>query len=85
MRASEAPGHQIQPGTGKPSALHYPEVLKTVQQAGKNLWIYVPPQEVEQALAMLSAEGLFIHTSCETESQARQLIDNVTKWSRRRR
>ncbi|MFA5863756.1 MAG: hypothetical protein WC975_03620 [Phycisphaerae bacterium] len=75
---------QILPGDGKPSPLHYPQVLKIVQQAGKNLWIMIEPNEVEQALALLSAKGLFIHTTCKTESQARQLIENVKKWSRRR-
>jgi hypothetical protein len=76
---------QILPGDGKPSPLHYLDVLKTVQQAGKNLWIMIEPHEVEKALALLSAKGLFIHTSCASEAEARQLIQNVTRWSRRKR
>ena len=75
---------QVLPGAGKPSALSYLDSLKTVQAYGKNLWITVPAGEVEEALGLLSARGLFIHTTCETESEARELIENTKKWSRDR-
>lgn len=73
---------QILPGAGKPSALHYPDTLKQVQSAGKNLWIVLPASEVEEALSRLSARGLFIATHCETEDEARQLLKSAEKWSR---
>ena len=72
---------QILPGAGKPSPLHYLETLKAVQQAGKNLHITLSPEEVEPALAQLSARGLFINTSCRTESEARALLKNAERWS----
>lgn len=72
---------QIVPGAGKPSPLYYMDVLKKVQNAGKNLQIYIPPCEVEPALRELSARGLFIHTWAETEDQARELLKNAEKWS----
>ena len=72
---------QILPGSGKPSPLHYPEALKAVQAAGKNLHITISRNEVEPALATLSAKGLFIHTSCPTEAEARELMTKVRRWS----
>lgn len=72
---------QILPGTGKPSPLHFLDVLKKVQTAGRNLHISIPPDEVEDALSELSARGLFIGTSCGTEAQARDLLRNAERWS----
>lgn len=72
---------QILPGAGKPSPLHYMETLKTVQRAGKALQISLEPEEVEPALAQLSARGLFITTWCRTESEARALLRNAERWS----
>jgi hypothetical protein len=73
---------QILPGAGKPSPLHYTEVLKTVQSAGKNLHISIASNEVEKALNMLSAKGLFIETWASSESEARELLKNAENWSR---
>jgi hypothetical protein len=72
---------QILPGAGKPSPLHYLDTLRQVQALGKNLHISLPPDEVESALELLSARGLFIATHCETEEQARHLLKMATTWS----
>ncbi len=72
---------QILPGDGKPSPLHYLPVLRQVQAAGRNLHIAIPPDEVQTALELLSAKGLYIRTQCETEEQARALLESAEKWS----
>ena len=72
---------QILPGAGKPSPLYYMDVLKKVQAAGRNLHIGIPSDEVESALEQLSARGLFIHTQCDTEDEALDLLKCVEKWS----
>ena len=72
---------QILPGAGKPSPLHYMDVLKKVQAAGKNLHVSLGANEVETALGELSARGLFISTHCETEDEARDLLKKAEKWS----
>ena len=72
---------QILPGAGKPSPLHYMDVLKKVQAAGKNLHIALPCREVEAALRELSAQGLFIETRCATEAEARDLLRKAEAWS----
>ncbi|PIU67004.1 MAG: hypothetical protein COS85_02400 [Armatimonadetes bacterium CG07_land_8_20_14_0_80_59_28] len=73
---------QILPGAGKPSPLHYMDVLKKVQQAGKNLHVSIAADEVEVALSELSARGLFIGTYCETEDEALRLLKSTECWSR---
>ncbi|MBI3986903.1 MAG: hypothetical protein HY343_08295 [Lentisphaerae bacterium] len=65
---------QILPGAGQDSPLHYLDTLKKVQKAGKNLHISIAADEVETALAELSARGLFIDTTTETEADARELL-----------
>lgn len=77
---------QILPGAGKPSPLHYLPLLKKVQAAKKNLWIGLEKNEVEEALSLLSARGLFIHVYPELDSkeEAETLLKNAEKWSRNR-
>jgi hypothetical protein len=77
-------GIQVLPGAGKPGALHYMPILRKVQAAGKNLDIFIAPGEVASALRELSARGLFIHTSCATEAEARDLLKKAETWSRDR-
>jgi hypothetical protein len=81
----EVPGIQaiqVLPGAGKPSPLRYPDLLRQVQAAGRNLTLELPPQEVEEALSLLSARGLFIETWCDTEQEARDLLHAVEHWSK---
>ena len=72
---------QILPGDGKPGPLHYMDVLRKVQAAGKNLHISISPDELRPALEQLSARGLFIATWAATESEARQLLKDAEAWS----
>jgi hypothetical protein len=76
---------QILPGAGKPSPLHYREAIEYVQRAGKNLHITIPSDEVETAVDTLSAKGLCIATSAESESEARRLMEIVQRKSRVRK
>ena len=73
---------QILPGEGKLSPLHYLDTLRLVQARGKNLYITIAPEEVESALELLGARGLFIETTCASEGQARYLLKMAEKWSR---
>jgi hypothetical protein len=72
---------QILPGAGQPSPLYFMDVLKKVQAAGKNLHISIPAGEVKAALGQLSARGLLISTSVETEAEARALLHLAEKLS----
>ena len=75
---------QILPGEGQPNPLHYMSVLKKVQAARKHLCLWPWPNEVRPALAELSAKGLFIVTSCQTEQEAKDLLRKAEKWSKER-
>jgi hypothetical protein len=72
---------QILPGAGKPSPLHYLDVLNKVQRAGKGLHLYLPAEEVKPALELLSARGLYIGTHTATEAEAKELLQNAERWS----
>ena len=72
---------QILPGAGKPSPLHYMDLCKKVQAAGKNLHISIGPDEVKDALENLSARGLFIGSYCDSEADAKDLLTYVEQNS----
>jgi hypothetical protein len=72
---------QVLPGAGKPSPLQFLDTLRMVQENGRNLHISIEPDEVETALDLLSARGLFISTHCESEEHARHLLARAERWS----
>jgi len=72
---------QILPGAGKPSPLAFPEVLKKVQRAGKNLHISINPNEIKDALDLLSSRGLMIETWANSREEAEDIICFVEKNS----
>ena len=72
---------QILPGSGKGSVLQYVNVLHKVQAAGKNLHISLVPEDVERALSVLSARGLFLGIGAATEAEARELLISAERWS----
>ena len=72
---------QILPGAGQPSPLHFMDVLKKVQAAGKNLHLTLPPEEVEEALSTLSARGLFIVTRTQSQTEVEDLLRQAERWS----
>jgi hypothetical protein len=78
---------QVLPGAGKPSPLHFLDALQKVQAAGKNLHISIPAGEVEKALSLLSAKGLFINvtTIMHNVKEAKALIADAEKWSKETR
>jgi phosphoglycolate phosphatase-like HAD superfamily hydrolase len=57
------------------------DTLRKVQAAGKNLHISIAADEVQHALAQLSARGLFIDASARSEDEARNLLRMAERWS----
>jgi hypothetical protein len=72
---------QIYPGVGK-SVLPYMDLLKKVQAAGKGLWLYVEPNEIETVMSELSSKGLFLSTPAASPQEADEIVKKVTKWTR---
>jgi hypothetical protein len=72
---------QIVPGAGKPGPLHYMDMLREIQAAGKGLELHIAPDEVQTALDHLEARHLFIRTHCETEEEAGELLLQAERWA----
>ncbi|MGI6566542.1 MAG: hypothetical protein ACOX3I_04325 [Limnochordia bacterium] len=72
------------PGAGKPTAVHWLDLLKRVQKAGKSLYVYAENEtEVETLLRELSPRGLFISGGFTGKSveEAEALIKTVERLS----
>lgn len=78
-------GIQWTPGAGNAEITDekwYP-LYKKIQEKGKNLVILgAKPEGIEKLLSNISSKGLFLHTSCSSEDEAKQLINKVEKWTR---
>jgi len=72
---------QILPGANQPSPLHFMDLLKKVQAAGKNLALWIAPEEVEQALSELLARGLLLVTYPKSQAQGEELLSQTESWS----
>ena len=70
---------QVLPGTGQPPALHFLDTCQTVQRMGKNLWIFVPPEEIPDALDKLSSRGLMFCTGARDEAHAQEIIETTAR------
>jgi hypothetical protein len=79
--------HAIQwvPGSGAESQAHprWRPLLKRIIGAGKRVHLSVAPGEIEDLVADLPPEGLFLQTGCASEAEARELIRQVERWSDR--
>jgi len=60
----------------------YPDVLKKVQKAGKNLHISIGSGEIKKALNMLSSRGLMIETWAASQQEAEDVVRYVEQNSR---
>ena len=70
-------GHPGPAGGGQAQPAALPRPAREVQAAGKNLVLCLPPEEIPEALSVLSTRGLLIETSCRTEQEARDLLRAV--------
>jgi len=81
----ELDGIQWVPGAGNPgtgSPRWFP-TYRRIQEKGKLLVLQgMAKEDVEGVLRNLSSRGLLIETRCDTESEARELLARVAKWTR---
>lgn len=68
-------------GDGQPSARHWISVYQRIQQAGKLVYTYGPPEDLEALLAELDPNRLMYVTFCESKEQAEELIRLAKRWS----
>jgi hypothetical protein len=66
-----------EPGT---SALKYEKMLREIQEAGVNITFNIRPGEVEQACKAFDHRRLLLNVECETEAEARELVEKARRW-----
>lgn len=70
------------PGEGAPPAIHWIPMLRKIQKKKKSLYIYaLGPKQVERLISELYPEGLLICTGCDSEEEARLLVQKVGQWT----
>ncbi len=69
------------PGEGREGAERWIPLYKRIQNAGKNIYLYCKPGEVETILNELSPGGLLLETRCDSEAEAKDLVRLVEKLS----
>ena len=72
------------PGDGQPGILHWVPLVRRIQEKGKGVVVYARPEEVEPLLAEVRPEGLFVGTTCDSEDEARSLLERVASLFLRR-
>lgn len=72
------------PGSGAESAAHprWRPLLRRITAAGTGLHLTVSPTEIKDLLADLPSDGLYLQTGVGSESEARDLMAAVERWSR---
>ena len=75
---------QFTPGVGSPptSSPEYIPIFKKIQAAGKNLYILVDPQDIDTILSNLSSKGLFINTYADSQDEADEIINKVSRLTK---
>jgi hypothetical protein len=78
--------HAIQwvPGAGHEEVRQWIPLIQHIQSKGKGVQVMCRPEEVDLLMGEVKLEGLCINTHCETEEQARWLVERVARHSRRR-
>ncbi|MHB0874636.1 MAG: hypothetical protein ACYC5O_01190 [Anaerolineae bacterium] len=71
-------------GAGNEPATRWVPFMRRIQAGGKGVWIDATPAEVPVLLEYLDPRGLMIHTSTDTEQEARDLVAQVERaWGQR--
>lgn len=78
------PAIQWTPGDGQPPMTAWLPLLRHIQDAGKGLFLYCAPQEVEELLRELSPEGLIFNTYTESPEEADALVKAAERLTCRR-
>ncbi|HEY5584962.1 MAG TPA: trimethylamine corrinoid protein 2 [Ruminiclostridium sp.] len=69
-------------GDGQPTASHWLEVLRKIQNAGKMIQVSVAPEELDIMLESLNPEGVMFNVHAKNDEEAKQLEEKVLKFKR---
>ena len=70
-----------EPGT---SALRHAGMLREIQKAGVSVTFGIEPGEVEAACGEFDPRRLMLSVSCESEGEARRLVEDTLRWCKGR-
>ena len=62
------------------SPLKHAKMLREIQEAGVAVTFVLRPEEVEAACREFDPRRLMLHVECQSEAQARELIENTLRW-----
>jgi hypothetical protein len=79
---SEVDAVQWVQGSGAEEIIQWVPLIKRIQQGGKSVQLICKPEEIVPLLGEIRPEGLTIVTRCETEAEARGLLDRVARMYR---
>jgi len=65
--------------SGQPPCTDFIPELQKIQAAGKNVLLWVSPDQIEPVMENLSSKGLFLNTSVRTREEADRIIATVTR------
>ena len=62
------------------SPLRHKEMLRGIQEAGVAVTFVMKPEEVETACREFDPRRLLLSVDCESEAQAKELVENTLRW-----
>lgn len=77
----ELNGIQWVPGAGQPGVLEWVDLLKRILAAGKCVFAYASPSEVEPLLRQIGSRGVALCVGAENPEQADYLVRMSAEWS----
>jgi hypothetical protein len=62
------------------SPLVHRRMLREIQEAGVGVTFLMKPEEVEEACREFDPRRLLLNVECESEVQAKELVENTLRW-----
>lgn len=67
-------------GAGQPAMPYWIPMLKRIQAAGKGVFLYVNPEDVDPLMAALKPEGVILNMWAPTPAEADAIVAKVATW-----
>ena len=76
-------GIQFVYGDGAKPASRWLHVYQKIQDAGKNIHVWIEPNELEAFMDALNPEGVMLHTTAGSVEEADDLVKRVSRWTKK--
>lgn len=71
---------QWSPGEGALPLVHWIPMLKKIQDAGKGVFVYAAPDDLDELIKRLSPKGIIVNVWTSTPEEAERLIAKTERW-----